>query len=105
MRKRILLITPENREIHAYRKKQFNNFVQITMPYLSGFINENKYDVTLIDEYNQTIPYGKEFDLVAITVNTPNASHCYKISRRFRFTLTRLRIIYVSAPFRITPVN
>lgn len=84
MRKRILLITPENREIHSYRKKQFNNFVQITMPYLSGFIDERKYDVTLIDEYNQTIPYGRKFELVAITVNTPNAGHCYGISLRFR---------------------
>jgi radical SAM superfamily enzyme YgiQ (UPF0313 family) len=84
MRKRLLLITPENREIHAYRKKQFNNFVQITMPYLAGFVDERKYDITLIDEYNQTIPYGRKFDLVAITVNTPNASHCYRISRRFR---------------------
>ena len=84
MRKRILLITPENREIHAYRKRQFNNFIQITMPYLCGFIDELKYDVTLVDEYNQTIPYGRQFDLVAITVNTPNASHCYGISRRFR---------------------
>jgi radical SAM superfamily enzyme YgiQ (UPF0313 family) len=83
MKKRILLITPENQEIHAYRKKQFNNFVQITMPYLAGFIDENKYDITLIDEYNQTIPYGVKFDLVAITVNTPNASHCYRISQRF----------------------
>jgi radical SAM superfamily enzyme YgiQ (UPF0313 family) len=84
MRRRILLITPENREIHAYRKKQFNNFVQITMPYLAGFVDERKYDITLIDEYNQAIPYGRKFDLVAITVNTPNASHCYRISERFR---------------------
>jgi radical SAM superfamily enzyme YgiQ (UPF0313 family) len=84
MRKRILLITPENREIHAYRRKQVNNFVQITMPYLCGFINEQLYDVTLVDEYNQAIPYGENFDLVAITVNTPNASHCYGISRMFR---------------------
>ena len=35
--------------------------------------------LTLIDEYNQTIPYVQHFDLVAITVNTPNASHCYRI--------------------------
>ncbi|HTZ38801.1 MAG TPA: radical SAM protein [Syntrophales bacterium] len=84
MKKQILLITPENREIHSYRKKQFNNFIQLTMPYLSGFIDERNYDITLIDEYNQTIPYGQKFDLVAITVNTPNANHCYGISRRFR---------------------
>jgi hypothetical protein len=37
LRKRILLITPVNREIIGFRKKQFNNFVQICMPYLSGF--------------------------------------------------------------------
>ena len=43
-------------------------------------MNEIKYDVTLVDEYNQAIPYGQKFDLVALTVNTPNASHCYRIS-------------------------
>jgi radical SAM superfamily enzyme YgiQ (UPF0313 family) len=84
MKKRILLITPESAEINAYRKRQFNNFVQITMPYLAGFADETKYDVTLIDEYNQTIPYETKFDLVAITVNTANAAHCYRISQRFR---------------------
>ena len=54
------------------------------MPYLAGFVDGTKYDLTLTDEYNQPIPYDKRFDLVAITVNTPNASHCYEISRRFR---------------------
>jgi radical SAM superfamily enzyme YgiQ (UPF0313 family) len=83
-KKRIMLITPENQEIHAHRNKQFNNFIQITMPYLAGFINEKRYEVALVDEYNQTIPYEHEFDLVAITVNTPNASHCYRISETFR---------------------
>jgi radical SAM superfamily enzyme YgiQ (UPF0313 family) len=84
MKKSILMITPENNEINAFRKKQFNNFIQITMPYLVGFIDESRYDVTLIDEYNQTIPYNKKYDLIAITVNTPNAVHCYDISQRFR---------------------
>ena len=84
MKKRILLITPENPEIRAYRKRQVNNFVQITMPYLAGFIDENTYEIALVDEYNQTIPYERKFDLVAITVNTPNASHCYRIALTFR---------------------
>lgn len=84
MKKRILLITPECREIHSYRKNQINNFVQITMPYLASFIDEKKYEISLIDEYNQTIPYEPNLDLVAITVNTPNASHCYRVSQRFR---------------------
>lgn len=84
MRKTILMITAENKEINNFRKRQFNNFVQITMPYLAGFIDELKYDIVLVDEYNQKIPYGKRFDLVAITVNTPNATHCYGIAKRFR---------------------
>jgi radical SAM superfamily enzyme YgiQ (UPF0313 family) len=84
MKKSILMITPENREINQFRKKQFNNFIQITMPYLAAFIDETKYEITLIDEYNQKVPYERQFDLVAITVNTPNATHCYEISKKFR---------------------
>jgi radical SAM superfamily enzyme YgiQ (UPF0313 family) len=84
MKKTILLITPENKEINKFRKKQVNNFIQITMPYLAGFIDETKYNMLLIDEYNQKIPFEDEFDLIAITVNTSNASHCYKIASEFR---------------------
>lgn len=84
MRKSILMITPENKEIHRFRKRQINNFIQITMPYLAAFIDESKYEITLIDEYNQKIPFEKDFDLVVITVNTANAPHCYKISKKFR---------------------
>lgn len=84
MKKKILLIQPENKEINKFRKRQFNNFVQLTIPYLAGYVDENEYDITLIDEYNQKIPYDKYFDLVCITVNTPNSSHCYEISRVFK---------------------
>lgn len=84
MKKNILLIQPENDEINQFRRKQLNNFSQITMPYLAAFINESQYNITLVDEYNQKIPYNKHFDLVAITVNTPNAYHCYEISKAFQ---------------------
>lgn len=83
MRKTLLMITPENREIHNFRKRQFNNFIQLTMPYLAGFVDEKRYNLTLIDEYNQDIPWGKTFDLVAITVNTTNAMHRYAMADRF----------------------
>jgi hypothetical protein len=53
----ILLITPENEEINRFRKRQFNNFTQITMPYLAGFIDEARYQIRLVDEYNQRILY------------------------------------------------
>ncbi|MBC8061177.1 MAG: B12-binding domain-containing radical SAM protein [Clostridiaceae bacterium] len=84
MKKNILMITPENKEINRYRKKQVNNFIQITMPYLAAFIDESKYNILLIDEYNQRIPYEGHFDLIAITLNTSNASHCYEVAEKFR---------------------
>lgn len=84
MKKVILLIQPENREIRQFRRRQFNNFAQITMPYLAAFVNESRYDITLVDEYNQKIPFHQHFDLVAVTVNTANAPHCYEIGDRFR---------------------
>ena len=83
-RKSILLITPENPEINRVRRRQFNNFTQLTMPYLAGFIDEARYQIGLVDEYNQRIPYERPVDLVAITVNTPNAPHCYRMAARFR---------------------
>lgn len=82
--KSILLITPENAEINRFRRRQVNNFTQITMPYLAGFIDEKRYRIRLVDEYNQQIPYRWPADLVALTVNTPNATHCYEIAARFR---------------------
>jgi radical SAM superfamily enzyme YgiQ (UPF0313 family) len=84
MRKSVLLITPESAEIHMFRRRQFNNFPQITMPYLAGFIDERWYRIRLVDEYNERIPHDWPADLVAITVNTPNATHCYEIAARFR---------------------
>jgi radical SAM superfamily enzyme YgiQ (UPF0313 family) len=78
------MITPENKEINKFRRKQFNNFIQITMPYLAGFIDESRYEIKLIDEYNLKIPYNSCYDLAAITVNTPNATHCYDISRNLK---------------------
>lgn len=81
---KLLMVQPENHEINYFRRLQFNNFSQITIPYLAAFVDEKYYEITLIDEYCQRIPYGKSFDLVAITVNTPNAPHCYEISAKFR---------------------
>jgi radical SAM superfamily enzyme YgiQ (UPF0313 family) len=80
----ILLITPENAEINRLRRRQFNNFTQLTMPYLAGFIDETKFQIKLVDEYNQRVPYDAPVDLVAITVNTPNAMHCYRMAGRFQ---------------------
>ncbi|MDR1158581.1 MAG: B12-binding domain-containing radical SAM protein [Oscillospiraceae bacterium] len=80
----LLMIQPENREINRFRRFQFNNFSQITIPYLAAFVDERDYAMTLVDEYRERIPYARSFDLVAITVNTPNAPHAYEIGAKFR---------------------
>ncbi len=82
MKKTLLMITPENREINRFRAHQHNNFTQLTMPYLAGFVPE-QYEITLIDEYRQRVDY-RHYDLVAITVNTPNAPHAYQMAAQFR---------------------
>ncbi|MDR0813508.1 MAG: B12-binding domain-containing radical SAM protein [Oscillospiraceae bacterium] len=81
---KMLMIQPENREINRFRRLQFNNFSQITIPYLAAFVDESRFEITLVDEYSRKIPYNRQFDLVVLTVNTPNAPHCYEISARFR---------------------
>ena len=84
MKKSLLMITPENEAIRRFRRRQFNNFTQLTMPYLAGFVDERQYQIRLVDEYCERVPYDDPADLVAITVNTPNAPHCYEMADRFR---------------------
>ena len=80
---RILLITPENRFVRAFRRRQCNNFAQLTMPYLAGFVRP-PHRVAIVDEYNQPIRFDTPADLVGITCNTPNASHVYRLADSFR---------------------
>jgi radical SAM superfamily enzyme YgiQ (UPF0313 family) len=84
MKKSLLLIQPENPRIRRFRHGQLNNFVQLTMPYLAGFVDEARYDITLVDEYNQTVPLHRHFDLACLTVNTPNVPHCYDLAAKLR---------------------
>src|SRR5579871_4103250 len=79
----VLLITPENPFIKAFRQGQFNNFSQLTMPYLAGFVRP-PHTVALVDEYNQKVSLDAPADLVGITCNTPNASHVYAMADAFR---------------------
>src|SRR5262245_44956624 len=90
----VLLITPENRFLEAFRRRQFNNFVQLTMPYLAGFVRP-PHQVALIDEYNQRIDLDAGADLVGITCNTPNARHVYALADAFR---ERGRLVVLGGP-------
>lgn len=90
----VLLVTPENPFIKAFRRGQFNNFSQLTMPYLAGFVRP-PHTVGLVDEYNQKINLDARADLVGITCNTPNASHVYAMADAFR---QRGRIVVLGGP-------
>ena len=80
---RVLLITPENRFIRAFRRGQLNNFVQLTMPHLAAFVRP-PHQVALVDEYNQRVDLDADADLVGLTCNTPNATHVYELAAEFR---------------------
>lgn len=79
----VLLVTPENRFIKAFRRGQLNNFVQLTMPYLAGFVR-SPHTVELVDEYDQAVRLDTRADLVGITCNTPNARHVYALADALR---------------------
>ncbi|MBI4346249.1 MAG: B12-binding domain-containing radical SAM protein [Elusimicrobia bacterium] len=91
---RLLLVTPENRFIKAFRRGQFNNFVQLTMPYLAGFV-PRRHEVALVDEYNEPLDVDAKADLVALTCNTPNAAHVYALADAFR---ARGRLVVLGGP-------
>ena len=82
------MIQPEKRSVNRLRRiiAKFRAQTVLTMVYLAGFVNERDYKITFINEYSDKIPYDRQFDLVAITVNTANAPHCYEISEKFRKT-------------------
>ena len=83
---KLLMIQPEKRKISLFRKMiaKFRTQAVLTMTYLAAYADKRYYDVTIVHEYAEDIPYNEKFDLVAITVNTPNAIHCYQISEKFR---------------------
>jgi radical SAM superfamily enzyme YgiQ (UPF0313 family) len=80
---KILLVTPENPFIRAFRRGQINNFAQLTMAHLAAFVGP-PHTVQLVDEYAQTIDLDAPADLVGITCNTPNASHVYRMADALR---------------------
>src|SRR5512140_118196 len=91
---KVLLITPENWFIRAFRRGQLNNFAQLTMPYLAGFVRR-PHTVTLLDEYTHEVDPDAPADLVGITCNTPNASHVYRLADAFR---ARGRMVVLGGP-------
>jgi radical SAM superfamily enzyme YgiQ (UPF0313 family) len=91
---KVLLITPENRFIRAFRRRQLNNFAQLTMAYLAAFVGP-PHQVELVDEYLDEVDLEAPADLVGITCNTPNATHVYRLADAFR---ARGRMVVLGGP-------
>src|SRR5512140_2904814 len=73
---RVLLVTPENRFIRAFRRGQLNNFAQLTIPYLAPFVRP-PHTVAPVAELAPAA-------LLGITCSTPNAPHAYRLADAFR---------------------
>src|SRR5262249_17731000 len=91
---RILLITPENRFLKAFRQGQLNNFAQLTMPYLAGFVRR-PHRVALVDEYNQSVDLDAPTAVVRNPCNPPNPSHVFAMADAFR---RRGRLVVLGGP-------
>lgn len=77
---RLLLIYPATHRLGWERNFQ--------LPYHSlqqvAAATPSHWDVTLVDELQDEVPYGRDYDIVGITAMTHQATHAYEIADRFR---------------------
>jgi radical SAM superfamily enzyme YgiQ (UPF0313 family) len=91
---KVLLVTPENRFIRAFRRRQLNNFAQLTTAHLAAYVR-SPHTVTIADEYVVPVDLDADVDLVGMTCNTPNATHVYGMADAFR---ARGRLVVLGGP-------
>lgn len=86
MRNRLLIIQPSyyrsksDRTVHRVRRRQV---VSLTLPYLAA-LTPAHWDIKLLDEQLEPIPFDQRPDLVAITAWTLNSFRAYDIADEFR---------------------
>ncbi len=80
---KLLLIAPTIEQERYPRGGYAFRVASYTMPLIAALTPPN-IDVTIADECVSKIPFDQDFDLVAITVNTPLAPYAYELAARFR---------------------
>ena len=86
MGSRLLIIQPSfyrsksDRTVHRVRRRQV---VSLTLPYLAA-LTPGHWDITLLDEQLEAVPFDQRPDLVAITTWTLNSYRAYDIADEFR---------------------
>ncbi|MBT1072885.1 B12-binding domain-containing radical SAM protein [Pelotalea chapellei] len=77
---RLLLIYPATHRLGWERNFQ--------LPYHSlqqvAAATPSHWEVTLVDELQDEVPYGRDYDLIGITAMTHQATHAYEIADRYR---------------------
>ena len=69
LKQSLLMITPENDELHRFRRRQFNNFTQLTMPYLAGFVDKDRHGICV----QAGVIFGFDSDTLATFAETLEA--------------------------------
>jgi radical SAM superfamily enzyme YgiQ (UPF0313 family) len=85
-RPRLLIIQPSHYRSKADRtvfKARHRMVVPLTLAYLAS-LTPADWDVTLLDEQLDPVPFDGRFDLVAISVSTLNSFRAYDIADEFR---------------------
>ncbi len=86
MSHKLLIIQPSYYRSKADRtvfKARHRSEVPLTLPYLAA-LTPPDWQVTLLDEQLDAIPFDKPFDLVAISTSTLNSLRAYDIADEFR---------------------
>ncbi len=86
MKNRLLIIQPSYYRSKADRtvfKIRHRSVVPLTLPYLAA-LTPADWEVTLLDEQLNQVPFDGRFDLVAISASTLNSFRAYDIADEFR---------------------
>jgi radical SAM superfamily enzyme YgiQ (UPF0313 family) len=86
MKNRLLIIQPSHYRSKADRtvfKIRHRSVVPLTLPYLAA-LTPADWEVTLLDERLNQVPFDGRFDLVAISASTLNSFRAYDIADEFR---------------------
>ena len=82
MSHKLLIIQPSYYRSKADRavfKARHRSVVPLTLPYLAA-LTPADWNVTLLDEQLDAVPFDKRFDLVAISSSTLNSFRAYDIA-------------------------
>ena len=86
MNRRLLIIQPSHyisKSNHTVLKSRMKPLVPLGLPYLAALTPEG-WDITLVDEQLQEIPFASKPDVVAITTWTMHSIRAYDVAAEFR---------------------